>query len=1203
MSVFMFGLAFLLGTSLPGGPASAASASVPAAAMHAPEEAPLPTPQFRRYSMDDGLPSTGVYAIAQDHEGAMWFGTKSGIARFDGVHFQVFRHVENDPDSLYTNNNISALLVDRQDMLWVGSLDGGLSRYDSRTGKFAHWGHDPSDPNSLASDGVWVIAQTPDGAIWVGNNDGLDRMLPDGHGFEHIVNPLLGLYPKDMPGINALYVDPKGRLWIGSDRGVFRRNTDGDFVRIKPVDPNQSMVTWRIEGNGDEVRIATERGLLTVGADDQARLFGAPVIPHELNVMASTRDAAGHLWIGTQRGMYLQARPDGPVTAVIDQPLLFGNLPGSWIWQTFVDREGGLWVAMLDGGVAYLAPGWNSFSRFTHIPDDPSSLRDSQAATMARGRDGRHVWVGERDGRVDRLDPVTGNVEHILDGLHGKVLAMTEDDHRRLWIVVQGGLYRYDYVHNHLDQVDPQLNRLNRPLEVEPGPDGKMYTRTFGYGVYRIDPDTLAVSEVAMDKPNEKVMWGSQMMLYKGTFWYASDGGLMWFDPMRDRFVMVPGVPTGKIINAFDFDRTGIWLVTEDGLTHYHRVGQGMVLDSTVDASKGWPSLEAVDLDVDCFGRVWIFSVDGLWRFNPQHGTFHQLGLQNGLANGEFSRGYALLPKGYLYAATIGGVVGFDPDKVDAKPVMPVLAVTQVTVVRKGAVQDLPLSPQPIKVGWHDSQLHVQVRLFSYVNPTANHYRFRLTGFDSDWVDRENHGEREFTGLGSGDYTLEVTARGADGGWVTLGAPLRIHVQSPPWLRWWAWLLYACLVAVLVGLSLLAWRRRLAHRHRIQLAEQRHQIAEQASAAKSQFLATLSHEIRTPMTGVMGMAELLLSTPLNETQREYAESMQRASNVLLKLLNDALDMARIEAGRLVLEPAPFDVCALVQDVERLQRSAAKAKGLSFNVQVDEGVPASLVGDAMRIRQVLFNLVNNAVKFTEHGSVSIHVSWLDDDLWLDVSDTGPGISEHSRERLFRRFEQDEGPQRSVGSGLGLAICSELVGLMGGQLTLESALGKGSTFRVRLPLQVAREVKRSRPLRPEEWEDRALDVLLVESDATAANAIRGMLEHQGHRVRCASHGLNALAELAQESCDVILLDLDLPGIDGFQLTQLIRQGEHGADHLPIIAMSTRTRAEEVARGHQVGIDGFLRKPLTGVQLSSALVAALSMRSVAHHEADST
>ncbi|RUL71489.1 hybrid sensor histidine kinase/response regulator [Dyella choica] len=1195
----MLGLAFLLGAVAPGGAvpvASATNAPVPKGAIHAPEAAPLPTPQFRRYGMPDGLPSSAVYAVAQDHDGAMWFGTKGGIARFDGLSFHVFRHIENNPDSLY-ENEISTLFVDRQGIVWAGGLGPGLNRYDPATGKFTHWGHDPGNPQSLAHDHVWEITQTPDGSIWIGTGEGLDRMRPDGQGFEHVTNPLIGLYPSDFGIVYALYTDSKGRLWVSSDRGVFRRDLDGSFVRIKSADPNQPMDAWRIEGNGDEVRIATGQGLLVVGPDDVARLFGAPTIPHQTNVMTSTRDAAGHLWIGTQRGMYLQMSADAPVVQLVNQPLLHGNLPGTWVWRTLVDREGGLWVATFDGGVAYLAPGWNRFSRYTHVPDDPASLRDSVATSMARGRDGRHVWVGERDGRIDRLDPVTGKVEHTLDGLSERVLGMTEDFRQRLWIIPQGALYRYDYVHGRLDQVDPQRSVLDHPLEVEPGPDGLMYTRTFGHGIFRIDPDTLAVSQVAMDKPNEKVMWGSQMTVYKGTFWYASDGGLMWFDRASDRFVMVPGVPTGKAIDAFDFDRTGIWVATEDGLSHYRLDGRRLVLERTVDAEHGWPSLRATDLDVDCLGRIWIFSIEGLWRYDPVRGSFYHVGLQNGLANGEFDRGYALLPSGYLYAATNGGVVGFDPDKVDPPPVPSALSVTQITVQRRGVTRNLPLTPQPIRVSWRDSQLHIQARLFSYINPAANQYRFRLNGFDGDWVDRDNHGEREFTGLGSGDYTLDVMARSSEGQWVQLAEPLRITVQAPPWLRWWAWLLYVAVTVALGFLVLLAWRRRLAHRRRIQFAEQRHQIAEQASAAKSRFLATLSHEIRTPMTGMMGMSELLLATPLNDTQREYAESMQRSSNLLLKLLNDALDLARIEAGKLVLDPAPFELRPMLQDVVRLQKGAAQAKGLVLELHVSEDVPALLVGDGLRIRQVLFNLVNNAVKFTERGGIRIDVAWTDGSMSLDVSDTGPGISETSRVRLFRRFEQDEGPQRSIGSGLGLAICNELVGLMGGRMTLESMLGKGSTFRVRLPLQIAEETAQDEMGRVSRL--CSLNVLLVDGDVTAADAVRDLLERQGHHVRHANHGLNALAELALEPCDVMLLELDLPGIDGFQVAQLIRRGEVVGGHVPIVAMTTRGGEEEMAHVRQVGIDAFLHKSSIDAELAAAIQEAMTARAAVSKE----
>ncbi|NMW25766.1 hybrid sensor histidine kinase/response regulator, partial [Rhodanobacter denitrificans] len=307
-------------------------------------------------------------------------------------------------------------------------------------------------------------------------------------------------------------------------------------------------------------------GLWIVGRDGVARRYGAGVIP-ETNVMSSVRDTAGRLWTGTQKGLFLQTRAGGPVTAVTDQPVLYGNLPGTWVWQLMVDREGGLWAVLYDGGVAYLAPGWSRFSRFTHMPDDPSSLRDAIATTMARGKDGRHVWVGQRGGRIDRLDPVAGTVEHVISGLRGDVVGMTEDARHRLWVVVQGALYRD--TDGRLDRVDPAGAMMQRPLEVEPGPDGQMYARTFGQGLFRIDPQTLAIHPVPMDGSSDKVRWGSQMTLHDGIFWYASDGGMMWLDTAQDRFVMVPGGPAGQSVDAFDFTGAGLWMANADGLTHY----------------------------------------------------------------------------------------------------------------------------------------------------------------------------------------------------------------------------------------------------------------------------------------------------------------------------------------------------------------------------------------------------------------------------------------------------------------------------------------------------------------------------------------------------------------------------------------------------------------------------------------------------------
>jgi ligand-binding sensor domain-containing protein len=320
----------------------------------------LPTPQFRRYGSANGLPSSLVYTAVQAPDGSMWFGTKNGIARFDGVQFQTYRHIGTDPGSLY-GNGISTLLIDAQGRLWAGGLDAGLNRLDAASGKFRHWGHDPADPDSLVSEKVWALAQTADGSLWVGTRYGLDRMRADGR-FEHVVNPLLGPAAADFGEVAALYVDSHQRLWAGSANGVFRRDPDGRWQRVPPAEPGQPMDSWRIDGNGEEVRIATVRGLLVVGADGLAHRYARHELP-DTNVMVSTRDRAGRLWIGTQRGLFLQERPGAPVIPVMDRPVLYGNLPGTWVWQLFVDREGGLWVTLLDGGVAYLAPGWYGFSR------------------------------------------------------------------------------------------------------------------------------------------------------------------------------------------------------------------------------------------------------------------------------------------------------------------------------------------------------------------------------------------------------------------------------------------------------------------------------------------------------------------------------------------------------------------------------------------------------------------------------------------------------------------------------------------------------------------------------------------------------------------------------------------------------------------------------------------------------------------------
>ena len=1162
-------------------PAALAEPTVPGAQT----AGPLPTPQFRRYETANGLPSGAIYAVAQDRNGLMWFGSAGGLVRFDGVDFTVFRHVVGDPLSLPANQTYS-LFVDRDNRVWAGGVSTGLTAYDQTSGRFRHWEHDDDKPDSLTNNEVWSIAQTADGQLWVATQDGLDRLRADGSGFDHVPLDVDGSHAGSFGATRALLAEADGRLWIGAHSGLYLRQPDGTIRRV-PVDPafhGEIGKVWHIDGGGGEVRVALEGGLLVIGPDGVARPLASPQLS-SLRILSSARDVQGRLWMGSLNGVWLDDG-SGHLQHIVGQPLLPGGLPGDRLWQVLRDREGGLWFTFDQSSVAYLPPGWNGFTRFTHVPDDPQSLSNIAALSVRRSRDNQ-LWVGGFNGWVDKLDPATGVVNHVVKGLRGNLASLAEDTRGRLWLTGPGEIYRYD--HGKLTALEAKQSHISRPTALVAGDDGRVYVSSWGEGVFALDPESLvATSVMPTDAPSD-TRFHDQLSFHAGHLWYASAGGLLRGDGPDQRLAFVPGVPRHEIL-AFAFDAGGFWTATDQALEHYRHAADRAERDASVDISRMPFAADLMAIQIDHQGQLWLFANPGLWRFEPKTKQFTAFGPSQGLSSSEFTNGsIEMALDGTLFAASSGGVMAFQPERL-AKPEQrgapPGLTLTRVTVRRDNRIQPLALG-QTIQLHWRDRDLHVEARVASFVDPAANRYRFRLHGFDGNWVDAGNHGEREFAGLGAGDYTLEVMGAGADGKWSALTTPLHIHVQAPPWARWWAWLAYVLFTAAIVGLILYSWRRRLAQRHHVQLVEQQRQMAEAASAAKTQFLATLSHEIRTPMTGVMGMAELLLSTPLDPQQHDYTQAMQRSGGMLLKLLNDALDLARIEAGKLELEPVPFDPRQLLDDVAQLEQGLAHTKGIRFVLDAAEDLPAQLLGDALRIKQVLLNLANNALKFTEHGSVTLRAQRIDGGLQFSVSDTGPGISEASQSRLFQRFEQAEGPQRRAGSGLGLAICRELVDLMGGSIELESRLGYGSTFRVRLPLA------ESPPVAPvtDAAADRHYRLLLVEDDSIVAAVIRGLLEREGHAVVHVVNGLAALAELAHAGFDAVLLDLDLPGVDGFQIARLIRQREHAGQYLPIVAVTARQGGEDEAKARAVGMDGFLHKPLSGEQLADALARAVN------------
>ena len=1176
--------------------------------------------QFKHLEVSDGLSNNSVNTICKDRDGFMWFGTTTGLNRYDGYTFKIYQHAENDPGSLpdnyitdivempdgrfWVNTGRGYVLFDKEQDCFITDVTGFMKNLESggvpeqvfvdREGNtclsvagegcyrykeggkrlfFSYVEH------SLPEHGVTQIAECSDGLLLIYNtgllvcldratlaikwkSDEIKKYIPAGKTIEF-----------------SLFVDRDNCIWAYSLMGIWAYDC--------------GTKSWRT----DLTAIWSSR---------------PDVIIH-----AVAQDIEGRIWVGKDYdGIDVLEKETGKVTSLVAHDDNGRSLPHNTIYDLYADRDGVMWVGTYKKGVSYYSESIFKFNMY-----------EWGDITCIEQADENRLWLGTNDHGILLWNRSTGKAEPFWRDAEGQlpnpVVSMLKSKDGKLWVgTFNGGLYCMDgsRVRSYKEGVGNTLASNNVWALVEDD-KGRIWIASLGGGLQCLEPvsgtfETYTSSNSALLENNvTSLCWVDNNTLFFGT---ANQGvGMM---DMRTREIKKIQGQSGNVklsndaVNHVYKDSRGlVWIATREGLNVYDTRRHVFLDLSSVAEAKG-NFIAAITEDQE--RNMWVSTSRKVIRVtvaSDGKGSYlfdsRAYNSEDGLQNCDFNqRSIKTLHNGIIAIGGLYGVNVFAPDHIRYNKMLPNVMFTGLSLfdeaVKVGQsyggrvlIEKELNDVENVEFDYKQNIFSVSFASDNYNLPEKTQYMYKLEGFNNDWLTLPLGVHNvTFTNLAPGKYVLRVKAINSDGYVGIKEATLGIVVNPPFWMSWWAYLLYT--VGLVIVLFLARYRMLKREREKFHLQQIENEVAknEEINNMKFRFFTNVSHELRTPLTLIISPLEGMLKETTDELQSTRLQLMYRNAQRLLHLVNQLLDFRKGEMSTHQLSLSEGDIISYVHSVCNSFLLMADKKHIQFSFF--SGIDTfSMAFDADKVGKIVMNLLSNAFKFTpEGGRVTVmieHVAGTPDILEIKIADTGIGISDVDKEHIFERFYQagHKGVEETTGNGIGLSLVRDFVTLHEGEVKVFDNIGMGSVFVIQFPVKHVEtqvqlpeetgmsagdeEDKEMKEEAREETERKNFPLLLIVDDNEDFRIfMRYSLELQ-YRVKLAVNGKEAWEMMQEELPDLVISDVMMPQMDGNELCRLIKQDKRTA-HIPVILLTARQNTEAKLEGLQTGADDYVTKP---------------------------